>query len=161
MASTCGGSQATTINNITAEEGICPGGDKEEDWENLNDKDRPEQIENALKHLGNVKRRKMATFILKDLIGDEGHDAVKGIKKGHDKLLKREKRSIKRIHTAVDYFEGKMKIRREELAIRSVQSASNTYKRHDEVWRNEWNMMNETNSDLPSETFLYNYLFDK
>ena len=103
----------------------------------------------------------MASFILKDLIGDEGHDAVKGIKKGHVKLLQREKRNMKRIHTAVDYFEGKMKVRREQLANRSAKSASNTYQRHNDVWRIEWNSMNESNSDLPSETFLYNYLFDK
>jgi len=157
MASTC----CAPSNNVNAEEDIRVGGDVEENWENLKDTIRPEQIEIALKHLGNVKKRKMASSILNDYIGDDGDDAVKGIKKSHDKLLSREERKIKQIHSAVSYFEAKMKVRRDALANRCTQSISRTYTRQHNVWRNEWNYMNRSSSDLPSDTFLYDYLFDK
>ena len=62
-------------------------------WENLDEHEKDIKIGDSLKHMGNVKRRKMTSFILKDLIGDEGRDAVKGIKKGHD-IISHELRCI-------------------------------------------------------------------
>jgi len=158
MASTC----CAASNTVNAEEDVHVGGEhNEDDWENLKETERPEQIEIALKHLGNVKKRKMSTMILKDYIGDDGNAAVKGIKKSHDKLMQTQKRKIEHIHTAVSYFEAKMKVRREALANRCIQSINRTYPRQDNMWRNEWNTMNATSTDLPSEAFMYDYLFDK
>ena len=103
----------------------------------------------------------MVSSILKDYIGDDDNDAVKGIKKSHDNLLQREKRKIKQIHSAVSYFEAKMKVRREALANRCAQWIARTYTRQHNVWRNEWNDMNTSSSNLPSEEFMCDYLFDK
>ena len=78
MASTRCGSQATAKKHIQPEEDECPG--NEEDWENLDEEVRPEKIEEAFKHLGNVKKRKISTLILKDIIGDDGVHCLSGIK---------------------------------------------------------------------------------
>ena len=101
MASTCCGSQATAKKHIQPEEDECPG--KEKDWENCDKEVRPEKIEDTLKHLGNVKKRKLSPMILKDVIGDDGVHCLSCIKKSIEKLLKREVRKIKEIHIAVSY----------------------------------------------------------
>ena len=54
-----------------------------------------------------------------------------------------------------------MKLRREALAKRCIQLINRTYTRQENMWRNEWNNMNASSTDLPSEAFMYDYLFDK
>jgi len=49
------------------------------------------KIDNALKHLGNVRKKRMSPNTLKDLLGDDGNHALKGIKNNHEKLLHRKK----------------------------------------------------------------------
>jgi len=67
---------------------------------------------------------------------------VKGIKAGHVKLLRREKRKIAKIHEAVDHFEGKMKKRRVALSERTNDSVNKTYTRHNFDWKQDWNNIN-------------------
>ena len=44
MVSTCCLSQAAASNNVNIKEGVRVGGDNEDNWENLKDTERPEQI---------------------------------------------------------------------------------------------------------------------
>ena len=46
--------------------------EEETDWEQLNKKDREETIQNSSKKLGNVKKKRMSAFILKDMLGSDG-----------------------------------------------------------------------------------------
>ena len=68
----------------------------------------------------------MSPHTLKDVLGNIGDFAVKGIKAGHVKLLRWDKRKFKRIHDAVDHFEGKMKERQFDLSGRIKLSTRHT-----------------------------------
>ena len=57
--------------------------DEDTDWEELNEKDRDESISNSLKKLGNVKKKLMSAFILKDMLGSDGEFSLQGIKESH------------------------------------------------------------------------------
>ena len=84
-----------------------------------------------------------ATVILKDLLGDDGEFAVKGMKTGHVKLLRCETCKITKIHNAVDHFEGKMKKRRIALAEKLKDSVDKTYTHHNFDWKLDWNNVNK------------------
>jgi len=119
-----------------------PGQDNQLELGKQSSSNEPEKVEDALKHLGNVKRKKMSPHILKDVLGDDGDFAVKGIKAGHVKLLRRDKRKFIKIHDAVDHFEGKMKKRRVDLSERTIDSVNKTYTRHNCDWKQDWNSIN-------------------
>ena len=87
MASTWCDSQANNINQTEEEDRPADANN----WENLKEDDRSDKIEDALKHLGNVRKKKMSPNILKDLLGDDGNRAITGIKKNHENLMHREK----------------------------------------------------------------------
>jgi len=111
MASTCCESQANNVNQTEEEDQPADA----DNWENLKEDDRSDKIEDALKHLGNVRKKKMSPNILKDLLGDDGNHAIKGIKTNHENLMHREKRKLSEIYKAVSYFETKMSKRRSTL----------------------------------------------
>jgi len=69
----------------------------------------------------------MLPNILKDLLGNDGNHALKGIKKNHEKLLHREKCKLTQMYKAVSYFEDKMTKRRKTLRDRTDTSNKNTY----------------------------------
>ena len=69
----------------------------------------------------------MSPNILKDLLGDDGNHALKGIKKNHEKLMYREKQKLTQIYKAVSYFEDKITKRRKILRDRTDTSNNNTY----------------------------------
>ena len=56
MASTCCESQANNINQTEEEDRPADA----DNWENLKEDDRSDKIEDALKHLGNVRKKKMS-----------------------------------------------------------------------------------------------------
>jgi len=156
MASTCGGSRAKK--HIRPEEDECPG--TEEDWENLEEEVKPEKIEDALKHLGNVKKRKLSPMILKDILGDDGDHCLSGIKKSHEKLLNREVRKLKHINVAVSYFEDKMDKRRKLLSEKLETSSNQTYPRRNLLWMKEWRRINDEKcTDTSISLMLYEQVF--
>ena len=65
-----------------------------EPWESLNDDVRELKIENSLKKVGNVRKKKMSKLILKDMLGKDGKNQLKQIKKKHEKTLKRKRKKI-------------------------------------------------------------------
>jgi len=119
-----------------------PGQDKQLELGKQSSSTEPEKVEDALKYLGNVKRKKMSLHILKDVRGDDGDFAVKGIKGGHVKSLRRDKQNLKKTHDAVDHFEGKMKKRRVDLDERTKDSFKKTYTCHNFGWKQDWNNIN-------------------
>ena len=138
MASTCCESQANNINQTEEEDRPADA----DNWENLKEDDRSDKIEDALKHLGNVRKKKMSPNILKDLLGDDGNHAIKGIKTNHDNLIHREKRKLSEIYKAVSYFETKMSKRRSTLREKTASSNNNTYIRRKCYWRDAWKEIN-------------------
>ena len=74
--------------------------------DDVDDKQRDEIVQDensseSLKKLGNVKRKEMSKFILKDLLGSDGEIAVRGIKSKHLKQLKREQMQINQVYHTV------------------------------------------------------------
>ena len=61
-----------------------------------------------MKKLGNVKKKAMSTFIMKDLLGSDGEIAVRGLKSKYLKALKRERMQVNQVYRAVKYFKMKM-----------------------------------------------------
>ena len=57
--------------------------EEEQDWEQLNEKDREETIANLLKNLGNVKKKRMSAFILKDMLDIDDEFVLRGIRELH------------------------------------------------------------------------------
>ena len=48
--------------------------------EQPNENDRDKSISDSLKKLGNVKKKRMSTFILKGMLGSNGEISLQGIK---------------------------------------------------------------------------------
>ena len=110
----------------------------EKKWEKMTDNERTETIDDALKHIGNVRKKKISTSILMDLLGDDGDDALKGIKKVHNNSKRKQKRKMDHVHDAVEHFEGKMEKRRCNLAEKIKLTDTDSFARHELWWRNEW-----------------------
>ena len=77
IVSSCMGSRSSRRRPLgEAIDGNGPAVEEEQDWEQLNEKDREETIANLLKNLGNVKKKRMSAFILKYMLGIDGEFAL-------------------------------------------------------------------------------------
>ena len=124
------------------------GPDDEVDWENLNDKDRDTKISDSLKHLGNVKKKKMSNMLLCDMLGEDGLATLKDIKKKREKHLAKEVRKMDMIHLAVRYFEERMKKRRTILLDNLDKSKKKTYSRRVYSWQTIYDAIILMDSEL-------------
>ena len=59
----------------------------EEDWEQLNEKDREEELGKSMKKI-KMKKKEMSPFIMKDMLGGDGDACLTDLKKTHTKRLK-------------------------------------------------------------------------
>ena len=75
--------------NVTVDD--VNGPTNEDYWGNLNKRGKDSKIGNRLKHMGNVKRRKMSKLIWKDMLGRDGVATLKDLKKNRQKTLARDK----------------------------------------------------------------------
>ena len=121
MGSFCNGETTDNLLDATLDE------DSEEDWDPLNEEERDSSIKGSLQKLGNVKKRRMSTFIMKDMLGDDAKSSLAGVKKSHAKNVRQNKLMINEIYRAVKYFDQKFKIRRNNLEKSIVQSRNQTY----------------------------------
>ena len=112
-------------------------GSVEEDWESLNETSRTAKIGEALKQLGNVRKKNINPNISKDFYGVAGDVAMKNVKRNHKKLVRKEVLQVNSIFRAVRYFEGKMKERRKRLEHNIACSANKTYEKKEYWWRDE------------------------
>lgn len=117
--------------NVDEEDGVEMG----VDWENLNEEDRDGRIKDTLKHMGNVKKRKMSNIIMLDMLGADGLKSLKKVKKSHQQKLAKARRKIDLIYTAVRYFEVRMKKRRAFLADNIKKSKKKTYSTLSPTWK--------------------------
>ena len=124
-----------------AEETLLSSEDLEENWNEHDEKKKEATIDRSMKKLGNVKKRKMSKFILKDLLGSDAKLAIRGIAKSHQKLQKRHKLRINDIYRAVKYFDQKFKSRRALLQENARKSASESYSRRQYSWLDEYNTL--------------------
>ena len=112
--------------------------EEEPDWEQLNEKDREKTISNSLKKLDNVKKKRMSTFILKDMLGSDGEFSLRGIKESHLQTVKKEEMKINNIYRAVKYFKHKMAIRCARLKANIEHSKNDTFSKWEYSWRDEY-----------------------
>ena len=112
--------------------------EEEPDWEQLNEKDREKTISNSLKKLDNVKKKRMSTFILKDMLGSDGEFALRGIKESHLQTVKKEEMKINNIYRAVKCFKQKMAIRRARLKANIEHSKNGTFSKWGYSWRDKY-----------------------
>ena len=120
--------------------GSCASGEAfnpEEDWESLNETERDSKVSEALKKLGNVRKRPMNSNITKDFYEAAGKKAMKDVKRNHEKLVRKEILQINSIFRAVRYFESKMRVRRWRLQKCIDDSVAQTYKKVEYAWRDE------------------------
>ena len=114
-------------------------GPRKEDWEGLNESEKEQKIGDALKQVGNVKKKKTSNIILLDMLDRDGKDTLKGIKQSREKTLAREQLRIDNIYRAVSYFDCRMSDRRATLLAHTQRSIEKTYIRHEYSWENEYN----------------------
>ena len=138
VVSSCVGSHGEGHDDELVADDNGPGGDDVADWENLNEKERAAKITSGMKKLGNIKKRRISKFILKDVLGRHGDLAIKDIKKKHLKQLRRYKLKINTVYRAVKYFEQKMSVRRERLRQNIQKSKLGTYSQHRYWWREKY-----------------------
>ena len=90
----------------------------------MDDNDVNERIGDYLKHVGNVKKRKISKFLLINVLGPEGVMKCKDVKTNRVKILAREKRKIEKVHTAVEHFDLRME-KRMEFLVRNTKRLLN------------------------------------
>ena len=113
-------------------------GPGEEDWERLNENEKDQKIGDALKQVGNIKKKKMSNIILLDMLGQDGKDTLKGIKQIRQKILSRDQLKIDNVYRAVTYFDQRMSLRRSILAENTKRSIEKTYVCREYSWKNEY-----------------------
>ena len=121
-----------------------PAGDDDTDDEQTNETGKDETIGDALKKLGNVKKREMSKFILKDLLGSDGAIAGIGLKSKHLKELKWERMKVNEVYRAVKYLKMKMDVRRTLLKKNIRESRENTYPRQKYPFFDEYDEIMKT-----------------
>ena len=111
----------------------------DQDWEDLNEKERESNIGNSLKQLANIKKKtKMSPFILKDMLGDDATALVKNIGKTHVKSVQRDCLIINDIYRCVKYFNHMFEERRKALKINTDNSKNATYAKPVYWYRDEF-----------------------
>ena len=128
----------------TATDNDGPAGNDDMDDEQRDEIEQDETAAESLKKLGNVKRKEMSKFILKDLLGSDGEIAVRGVKSKHLKQLKRERMQINQVYRAVKYFKMKMDRRRILLKKNIKESRENTYPRRKYLFIDEYDEIMKT-----------------
>ena len=113
-------------------------GPGEEDWEGLNENEKDQKIGDALKQVGNIKKKKMSNIILLDMVGQDGKDVLKGIRQLRQKILARDQLKIDNVYCAVTYFDQRMSLRQTILGENTQRSIDKTYVRREYSWKNEY-----------------------
>jgi len=104
----------------------------------LNENEKDQKIGDALKQVGNIKKKKMSNIILLDMLGQDGKDTLKGIKQIRQKILSRDQLKIDNVYRAVTYFDQRMSLRRSILAENTKRSIEKTYVCREYSWKNEY-----------------------
>jgi hypothetical protein len=92
----------------------------------------------TLKQLGNIKKKKMSNLLFKDLLDEDGDEAMIGVKKTHQHELAKVEKQMKFVRTVNRHFEVKVAARMMSVVAKAEASVSKTFHRHDYEWRNEY-----------------------
>ena len=79
----------------------------------------------------------MNSNITKDFYEVAGKNAMKDVKRNHERLVRKEILQINSIFRAVRYFESEMRVRRLRLQKCIDDSVAKTYKKVEYRWRDE------------------------
>ena len=91
-----------------------------------------------LKGVGNISKKPMSLCILKDVLEDDGEDAIHDIKKNFEKDLAIEKRKFDMIKIANRHFENKMEKRMKCIHDKTEKSRLGSYVRRSIPWRDKY-----------------------
>ena len=116
-ASSCFGSISSSGENLNVRDNDVPADGEytgmEANWELPNKTEKAGQISENLRTFGNVKKKRMSSNILKDMLGVDGDLSLVKVKENRDKSMAKEKRKLDLPYLAFNhYFEHKMKKRR-------------------------------------------------
>ena len=131
-------SHAGTVSHgsIGAEDEDAP--DSAEPWETLSEEVCQLKIDDSLKKLGNVRKKKMSKLSLKDILGNDSKNQLKGIKQKHEEKLRRKQKKIEDVHRFVEMYENKMAERRKVLLDNISKSEQNAFDRKNYWWKEEY-----------------------
>ncbi len=104
----------------------------------LNEKDLNKAHTDTLKNRGNVKKKQMSKFILRDGLGSDGLHEIRDIKKAHLKVLRRDRLKINKVYRAMIYSDKKMAVRRTRLKKSIDNSTKGTYVKKNYWWRDAY-----------------------
>lgn len=102
------------------------------------DEETEKKASSTLKHLGNIKKHRLSKLLFKDLIGEDGDEAIRHIKKAHQKEIGRVTRKMKFVQLVNRHFNRKIDERMDALEKRTEASVTNTFTRRDYKWRNAY-----------------------
>lgn len=102
------------------------------------DGDTDKKIQTSLKNLGNVQRKKKSPLLFKDLLGEDGDDAMHGMKERHIKSLATIKNRIDTVRLVNSHFEGKIKRRMDLLDVVTEQSTKKTFHKRNRPWKTKF-----------------------
>eukprot|EP00956_Cyclotella_meneghiniana_P018747 scaffold31518_cov56-Cyclotella_meneghiniana.AAC.3 len=105
----------------------------EEDEEGDTDK----KVQTTLKRIGNVQRKKRSPLLFKELLGDDGDDAMHGLKEKHLKSLATTKSRIDTVKIVNKHFEAKLQRRMTSLTAVTEKSLNKTFTRRNRPWKSK------------------------
>ena len=111
----------------------------EEDSDDEEEVPSESSIEETLRHMANVRKKKMSSLIMKDLLGADGNAATVTMKRSHEKEKARLAKKEVLVKVANRQFEIKMQSRMMNLEKKCAQSKSKTYVQHNFKWRKQFN----------------------
>ena len=116
------------IGDLDVEEDEVVGPEDEEmNWNALSESEKVAKATEALKHLGNIKRKPYNRLAVKDIFEVGNKRLLKTIKKSRRKAIRKQKRRLELVHLAVKYFCRQMKYRRAILNDRINKSNTNGF----------------------------------
>lgn len=112
----------------------------EQDWEQLNEKEREEELGKNMKKI-KMKKKDMSPYIMKDMLGSDGDACIVNLKKSHTKTLRAHELRINEVYRAVRYFNVKFEKRMQRLQVSLQRSQSNTYSTTRYKWREDYDKL--------------------
>lgn len=132
MSSVAGREDVATLNDDENSDGEGEGGDTDK------------KITTSLQRIGNVQRKKQSPLLFKELLGEDGDDAMHGLKEKHLKSLAITKNRISTVRIVNKHFEDKLARRMDLLKTVTEHSLKESYPKCNKAWKSQYRQyMNE------------------
>ena len=91
-----------------------------------------------MKRLGNVQRKNRSPLLLKELLGEDGDDAMHGMKEKHLKSLAAIKMRVDTVRIVNSHFENKLNRRMDSLKVATEKSENGTFRKRNRCWKSQY-----------------------